>query len=194
MKDEMTVVAFLEAARQEVHDSILRAVGDRTHEQFLWRPNPEISNIACLLWHVVRIEDLTIQTRFRKAPLIYEAEGWVNRLGLDPRRPLGLTPEQLDAVTYHLEDFLPYAHKVWDNTSEVLKGMRNEDLEQPVNIEDLPQVTNVGALFHTVLVSHPWRHLGEILYIKQLQGWRYHLLGQPDGQLVVHAASEALKR
>jgi hypothetical protein len=179
MKDKTTAIEFLEAARQEVHDSILSNVTDRTHEQFLWRPNPETSNIAYLLWHLVRIEDLTIQTQFRKVPLIYEAEGWVNRLGLDSRRPLGLTPEQLDAVTYHLEDFLPYAHKVWNNTSEVLKGMQDEDLEQPVNIEDLPQVTSVGALFRMVLVSHPWRHLGEILYIKLLQGWRYHLQAKP---------------
>ena len=64
----MAVVAFLEAARQEVHDRILRDISDRTHEQFLWRPNREISNIAYLLWHLVRIEDLTIQTQFRKAP------------------------------------------------------------------------------------------------------------------------------
>jgi hypothetical protein len=172
----MSVVAFLEAARQEVHDRILRDVSDRTHEQFLWRPNPGISSIAYLLWHLVRTEDLTIQTQFKKAPLIYEAEGWANRLGIDPSLgPAGLTPDQLDAVVYRLEHFSPYAHAVWNNTSEVLKGMRNGDLERPLNILDLPQVTSVGALFRTVLVSHPWRHLGEILYIKQLQGWRYRL-------------------
>jgi hypothetical protein len=172
----MTVVAFLEAARQEVHDLILRAVSDRTDEQFVWRPNPDVSNMAYLLWHLVRIEDLTIQTQFRKAPLIYEAEVWADRLGLDPQlRPAGITPKQLDAVVYRLDDFLPYVHRVWNNTSEVLKGMQDEDLEQPVHIRDLPQVTTVGALFRTVLVGHPWRHLGEVLYIKQLQGWRYHL-------------------
>lgn len=172
----MTVVAFLEAACQEVHDRILRDASDCTQEQFLWRPSPQMSNIAYLLWHLVRIEDLTIQKQFNKAPLIYEAEGWANRLGLDPRlRPVGLSPEQLDAVVYRREDFLPYVDKVWHNTSEVLKGMRDDDLEQPVNMQDLPQVSNVGALFRTVLVSHPWRHLGEILYIKQLQGWRHHL-------------------
>jgi hypothetical protein len=175
----MTTIGFLEAARQEVQDSILRDVGDRTHEQFLWRPNPGMSNIAYLLWHLVRIEDITIQTQFRKAPLIYEAEAWVNRLGLDPRRPVGLTPEQLDAIVYRLEDFLPYAHNVWNSTSDVLRGMQDEDLEQPVDIEGLPQVTNLGALFRMVLVSHPWRHLGEIVYIKQLQGWRYHLQVNP---------------
>jgi hypothetical protein len=176
----MTVVAFLEAARQEVHDRILRDVSDRTHEQFLWRPNPGISNIAYLLWHLVRIEDLTIQTQFRKAPLIYEAEEWANRLGLDPRlQPVGLASEQLDAVVYRLEDFLPYAREVWNNTSRVLKDMQNEDLEQSVNVRDLPAVTSVGALFRTVLVTHPWCHLGEILYIKQLQGWRYRLHVNP---------------
>ena len=171
----MTVVAFLQEARQEVHDRILQDVSDRTQEQLQWRPNPETANIAYLLWHLVRIEDLTTQTQFRKAPTIYEAEGWANRLGLDPQLgPAGLTPEQRDALAYRLEDFLPYAHRVWDSTSEVLKGMRDEDLEQPVRIPDLPEATNVGALFRTVFVSHPWRHLGEILYIKQLQGWRYH--------------------
>jgi hypothetical protein len=138
-----------------------------------------MNNIAYLLWHVVRIEDLTIQSEFRQVPLIYEAEGWMNRLGLDPRRPVGLTPEQLEAVAYHLEDFLPYAHNVWNSTSDVLKTIREADLSQPVDIEGLPQVSNVGALFRTVLVSHPWRHLGEILYIKQLQGWRYHLQVKP---------------
>lgn len=194
MKDKTTAIAFLEAARQEVHDSILSNVTDRTHEQFLWRPNPETSNIAYLLWHLVRIEDLTIQTRFTKAPLIYEAEGWVNRLGLDSRRPLGLTPEQLDAVTYHLEDFLPYAHKVWNSTSDVLRGMQDGDLEQPMNVEDLPRVTNVGALLRTVLVNHPWRHLGEILYIKQLQGWRYHLHASPAAGRWPMEASKALSR
>lgn len=175
----MTAVAFLEAARQEVHDSILRDVGDRTHEQLLWRPSPGMSNIAYLLWHVVHVEDLTMQAQFRQAPLIYETGGWVNRLGLDPRRPVGLRPEQLDAVAYRLEDFLPYAHHVWKSTSDMLKGMQDEDLEEPVDIEGLPQVTTLGALFRTVLVSHPWRHLGEILYVKQLQGWRYDLQLKP---------------
>jgi hypothetical protein len=172
----MTVVAFLEASRQEVHDLILRAASDRTDEQFVWRPNPDVNNMAYLLWHLVRIEDITIQTQFRKAPLIYEAEGWADRLGLDPQlRPAGMTPKQVDAVVYRLDDFLPYAHRVWNNTTEVLKAMQDGDLEQPVKIRELPDVTTVGALFRTVLVGHPWRHLGEILYIKQLQGWRYHL-------------------
>lgn len=175
----MTAVDFLEAARQEVHDSILRNVGDRTHEQLLWCPNLEMNNIAYLLWHVIHTEDLTIQPEFRQVPLIYETEGWMNRLGPDPRRPVGLTSEQLEAVANHLEDFLSYAHNVWNSTSDLLKTMLEADLGERVDIEELPQITNVGALFRTVLVSHPWRHLGEILYIKQLQGWRYHLQVKP---------------
>jgi hypothetical protein len=60
-----------------------------------------------------------------------------------------------------------------------------------MNIEGLSQVTDVGALLRRVLVSHPWRHLGQILYIEQLEGWRYHLLGQRYGQEVIRAACEA---
>lgn len=44
--------------------------------------------------------------------------------------------------------------------------MQDKDLQWPVNVEGLSQVTDVEALLRRVLVSYPWR---------------YHLLGQRYG-------------
>jgi len=172
----MSAIDFIRLNLEQLHNHVLEDVSDRTPEQLVWQPNPDASNIAFLIMHMVRMEDGLIHRRFKNAPTIWEAEKWYEKLGMDPQKGItGYSSSELASLRFSLEDFLPYARKVFATTIEQLKSMKDEDLQTEMTLAHLPQVTDVASFFSLVVVGHLWWHLGEIMYIKGLQGWRYPL-------------------
>ncbi len=172
----MSAIDFIRLTLSQLHDHILEDVGDRTPEQLVWQPNSDASNIAFLLMHIVRLEDSVIQRRFKSAAPLWQSEKWFEKCGLDAELGItGYSAGQLASLRFSLEDFLPYARKVFAATIDHLSTMTDEDLKPTVSLPYLPQVTDVASLFSLLVVGHLWWHLGEILYIKGLQGWRYPL-------------------
>ena len=172
----MSAIDFIRLSLSQLHDHVLEDVADRTPEQLVWQPNPEASNIAFLLMHIVRLEDGVIQRRFKNAPTLWQSEKWYERCGLGAETGItGYSAQQLASLRFSLDDFLPYARKVFAATMDHLSTMSDEELKPEVKLAYLPQVTDVASLFSLMVVGHLWWHLGEILYIKGLQGWRYPL-------------------
>jgi DinB superfamily len=56
-----------------------------TDEQLRGRPSAGLNPVAWLLWHLTRIEDVTVNRLVRGIPEVLDRGGWLDRLGVESR-------------------------------------------------------------------------------------------------------------
>jgi hypothetical protein len=167
----MNTVEYFLAATKELHLRILDAVKDLTQEQLHFRPLNKGNPIAFIFWHAVRTEDSVINGLLQKKLPIWNAEGWDKKFGMDPRiQGTGMTAEQAASVRIQdLNEFLKYAQKVFQTTEAYVAGLKVEALDE---VRDLPVLgkRNLYQVIGGTVLSHGSNHIGEIWYLKGLQG------------------------
>jgi hypothetical protein len=167
----MSGINYFRSALKEMHKSYFDAVKDLTDEQLHFRPHDKGHHIAFALWHLVRTEDMVINFLVQKKNPIWNAEGWDKKLEMDPRaQGTGMTEQQAAAVRINnLQDFIGYIQSTFNASESWLETLKEVDLEQ---IQDLP-VLGKRSLYEVIggtTLVHSAEHLGEIWYIKGLQG------------------------
>jgi hypothetical protein len=171
--DPMSTAEYFHAATRDLHKSLYDAVKDLTAEQLHFRPIGKGNHIAFLFWHYVRTEDAVINGMFQKKPMIWNAEGWDKKFGLDPRaQGTGMTEDQAASLRItDLNAFLQYTQKVFQATESFIAEMKPETWSE---VRDLPMLgkRNGYQLVGGIVLTHGAEHLGEIWYIKGLQGMK----------------------
>ena len=167
----MSGINYFRSALKEMHKSYFDAVKDLTDEQLHFRPLDKGHHIAFALWHLVRTEDMVINFLVQKKNPIWNAEGWDKKLEMDPRaQGTGMTEQQAAEVRINnLQDFIGYIQSTFNASESWLETLKEVDLEQ---IQDLP-VLGKRSLYEVIggtTLVHSAEHLGEIWYIKGLQG------------------------
>jgi len=160
-------IEFIQAAITEFHRSIVTEVKDLTPEHLAWKPADGANPIGFIFWHITRTED-TIIHRFLGKPAIWESENWQEKTGM-PAPPKGHPPEEIEkAGALPLAQVMAYAEAVHKNTDEYLKTL--DDLK--LDFAPTPERPNftVGMMIRNFMIAHGWWHLGEIKYLKGLQG------------------------
>lgn len=165
----MTGTEFIRSAVDELHRAMLDDMRPLTREKLAWKPAPKANPIGFLFWHFTRTEDNNIQ-RLRGKPSIWESEGWHKKLGLDAQaQGTGFTEADAERVAQiPLEQMLAYAEKVIQSTSDLLKSLSDEQLDS-VPDPNSPRRTTASML-RNIILAHGWWHLGEIKYLKGMQG------------------------
>lgn len=153
----------------EMHGAMLADVRDLTPEQVTWKPAPGANPIGFLFWHYVRTEDNMIHAMMDK-PAVWESEQWYERLGLDSQaQGTGFAEPDVDrAASLPLADMLAYSERVFADTAEFLGRLDDGRLDFAPNPER-PRRT-WGMMLRNFIIAHGWWHLGEIKYLKGLQG------------------------
>lgn len=172
----MNAIEFLRAGLQEVHEALREDVTGTPPEWLTWRPTPDANHIGFLFWHVVRTEDNAIQRHVQRSPSLWETEQWYERWGLEPGAiGTGFTSEQVAKIVFPLDNVLLYAERVWANTDTVLQTLTDADLDREITMERGGQTVamSIGRYLRMTPLGHNYWHLGEIRYIKGLQGWRF---------------------
>ena len=169
----MGTVAFFRTAVKGFHASFRDAVKDLNAEQLHFRPLGKGNHIAFMLWHNVRTEDSVINFLVQKKPTIWNTEGWDKKFGMDPRvQGTGMTMEQAAAIRItDLGEFLKYTDtdNVFRATEAYLEIVKEEELEE---VRELPVLgkRSLSQVIGGVILQHGSGHLGEIWYVKGLQG------------------------
>jgi len=167
----MASIDYFRSAAKGLHQSLLDAVKDLTDEQLHFQPLDKGNHIAFTIWHSVRTEDLVINLMLRKAKPVWTEEGWDSRLGMDPRaQGTGMSAEEAAAVRIKdLGVFTEYMESAYKATDEYLNSLRDEDLAE---VRDMPMMGK-RSLYEAIggtILQHGAGHLGEIWYLKGLQG------------------------
>ena len=167
----MNAIQFIQSALFELNRSFVVEVEPLTPDQMLYRPTPEANSISFLLWHFPRVEDNIfhrVSTIDGTSP-IWESERWYERFGLkESDTGAGFTPDQVAGFKPDKEMLATYVEAVRLAVQEGLSSMTDDDLDRPLN-PDNPRLT-VGRQIQSVIVGHGFFHLGEIRFLKGLQG------------------------
>ncbi len=167
----MGTVEYFRSAIKDLHKSLSDSLKGLANEQLHFRPMGKGNHIAFTIWHYVRTEDTVINFLWQKKPPVWNAEGWDKKFGMDPRaQGTGMTAEQAAAVRIQeVEAFSKYMEKVFRASEAYMDGVKEQDLAE---VKDLPVLgrRSLYQVIGAIVLHHGAEHLGEISYVKGLQG------------------------
>jgi len=165
----MKAIQFILSTVNGMHQAMINDVKTLSLAQLTWKPAPGANPIGFLYWHTARVEDMAVAGWQKKVP-VWDEDKWYEKLGLDSKAYGGGFQEpDVDKVARLSADIvLAYVEKVFRNTGIYVQGLDEDKLDFPPNPER-PNVT-IGLMLGNYIIGHGWWHLGEIRYIKGMQG------------------------
>lgn len=167
-----TTHAILRSSLKSMHALLDKAVEGMTADQFNFRPQEGGVSAFFSLWHYVRTEDNIINFVTQGKPTVWLEGGYHEAFGL-PRNSqgTGMTEDEANAVLVHdVPRWLDYQQKVWEATDRYLANMSPQEFDQrQVTIKPLGPMSLWDGIYG-VCLSHGYRHVGEIEYVRGVQG------------------------
>jgi hypothetical protein len=124
-------------------------LNDMTEAQFRRIPRNCEHSIVWSIWHIARIEDITMNLLVAGGPQILNQDNWFERMKTTARD----TGNAMDAeevanlsATIDIEALRAYRLAVGRRTREIVKQLQPEDLKQQVNPARLQQMLDEGAV------------------------------------------------
>ena len=165
----MNAVQFIQSSLFEVFRSLLAESAPLGTDELLYRPTYEANSIAFLVWHFPRIADNTFNRSVNGSTPVWEYDKWYEKFGLEiTATGTGFTSDQVAAFKPNRELLTGYLESVQQSLDEGLSNMTPEDLDHPLDPEN-PRAT-VGRQIQSIIVGHGFFHLGEVRFLKGLQG------------------------
>ena len=165
----MNAVELVKIAVEDLHRGFQSEVAPLTPEQIVYRPNKEANTIAFLLWHFSQSEDNFVHRQVQHQAPLWEQEQWHQRLGLQPGDSgATLNAEQIGAFSPVKEELLAYNQRVLEAARAAISSLSDSDLDRLPNPER-PQMP-LGRGVANLILGHGFWHLGEIRFLKGLQG------------------------
>ena len=166
----VTLQEFIEEALTTAWDGLHRATEDLTLEQLRLRPSAGVNSIGFLLWHVSRVEDNFVQRFILRGDEVWSAGGWQEKFGYETRGiGTGFTEEDTEKVVIPAAAvMLGYLDEVNQRTRDYLKGLDWSTLPEKPRGDRFPEWSIQTILRQ--LIAHSNQHLGEINYVRGLQG------------------------
>ena len=160
---------FVQSAFRQLRREYEADLTELTQEQLAWSPGEDSNPIGAIHWHCMRILDGGIH-RITGTPNIFDRDGWQKRLHLDDVAAGSLLSDDTKGITKKLSisDTKEYGKQVWDELTEYLATLTEEELDRRVDPAN-PRRTVAQSLSYFSLQHVGW-HLGEIKYIRGLQG------------------------
>lgn len=118
--------------------------------EFRCVPPGEEHSIAWCLWHLTRIEDVTMSVLVCNAPQVFSSGGWELRLHA-PIRDTGneINLEMVGELSTKVafEELRAYRNAVGAQTQKVVSGLQTADLKRKTPPDRLQRLLDEGALF-----------------------------------------------
>ncbi len=167
----MGTLEFLRPNIKALHNNLMDAMKGLADEQLHFRPLGKGNHIAFIIWHAVRTEDSVMNFLLQKKAPLWNAEGWDKKFGMDPRaQGTGMTAEQSASLKISsLSDFLEYAKNVFKASEAYLETLNETELGRVEEFQYFGK-RSYGQVIGGVILQHGAQHLGEIWYVKGLQG------------------------
>lgn len=168
----MTPHSILRTSLPSMHALLDKAVEGMTAEQFNFRPSQGGVSAFFSLWHYVRTEDNIVNFVTQGRPTVWLDGHYDEHFALHrTSQGTGMTTEQANAVRIaDVAAWAEYQQRVWKATDDYLAAMSPEDFEQRrVTIKPLGEMSLWDGVYG-VCLSHGYRHVGEIEYVRGVQG------------------------
>ena len=144
-----------------------RSLEGLTQEDIAWKPGEHCNSIAFILWHATRVEDYFFTRVLQRKTALYEADGWMEKLGTPPDSGYGYTVEQLQSWPVpKLEDLRGYADAVRQSTLAYLEQLTPEKMLELVRPDRPPDT--IGGMLGRISTEIAL-HMGQIDYLRGLR-------------------------
>jgi hypothetical protein len=165
----MKAVDFIRESVAGLNSTIIDDVKELTAKQLAWKPAPKANPIGFLFWHFMRTEDNRFQD-LQGRPSIWKSEKWYEKLGMDAEaNGTGFQEPEVDKVAaLPMPQLMAYAERVAQSATDYLKSLEDAMLDHVPNSER-PRQT-IAVILRSFIIAHGWWHLGEIKYLKGMQG------------------------
>ncbi len=167
-------------------DEVLQDLSDQAAR---WIPPKMEHSIAWMIWHITRIEDMTMNTLVANEPQIFAQENWPARMNASVR-DTGNTMNAQEIAQLSAAIDLPalrdYRAAVGLRTREVIRQLPPELLKQKVSADRLKILADqgdvlpdayelleywsgrtIGGLLLMPATRHPFVHFNEAMRVKQ---------------------------
>jgi hypothetical protein len=120
---------------------------DLTKAEYAIMPTSKDETIAWVLWHIARIEDLTMNVLVAQQEQLFN-EKWHVRLNV-PITDTGnaLSDDEIMSLSKNLivEELLCYRNEVAKKTRTIIENLKAEDIKRKVNPADLKKILSIGG-------------------------------------------------
>lgn len=168
----MTPLEILRNGLRSMHQLLDKGVEGMTAEQLNFRPGEGGVSGFFSLWHYVRTEDNIVNFVVQGKPTAWLEGGYNDYFGL-PRNSQGTGMTEAEANAVQLQDvakWLEYQKRVWEATDAYLAAMSPEEFEaRRVTIKPVGEMSLWDGL-NGMCLSHGYRHVGELEYVRGVQG------------------------
>ena len=169
----MKAAELLHTIISEMNMVYVSDIKDLTAEQLAWKPATGANPIGFIFWHSMRIQDEMINDLMKK-PSVWKSRNWGGKLGLDEEaHGMGFKEPDVDKVAaLPLGELVDYARLVTQSTDDYLKSLDDDKLDALPDPEKPKR--SIAMILRNYILAHGWWHLGEIKYLKGLQGMPAH--------------------
>ena len=174
MSDAATTIFSL----QRNWDMVSTAVAGVDDATLVQMPNEQSNSIAWLVWHMTRVADRFIHTRFQDTGQLWTAGGWAGKFGMEASADefgMGWSTEQVSAwQSPPREVLMGYYDAVNDAARDYINGLDAEGLARQVPAA-APGTTMPVAEALGILVWDNIVHGGQVAYIRgYFEGMGWH--------------------
>ena len=130
--------SFADEALCGLSEGEMRAIPPKGEHSIVW-----------LIWHMARIEDVTMNLLVAGRPSVFEEANWQTRLGVSTRETgNALNPQEIASLSaaVHLNELRAYRDAVGLRTRSIAAGLRVEQMRQKVDPDRLEQIAAQGAV------------------------------------------------
>lgn len=165
---------------------------DLQRNEFAIMPTKKDETIAWVLWHIARIEDLTMNMLVAGKEQIFNDE-WKKRLNvMITDTGNALTDDEILELSQNVDiaELLKYRNKVAKSTREIVQGLTSEDMRRKVAAADINRILETGGVTEQedsiwlldfwgkkdvagILLMPPTRHV--ILHLNDCCKWKKYI-------------------
>jgi hypothetical protein len=122
---------------------------DMAEDQIRWLPENQEHSIAWNIWHIGRIEDVTMNILVSGGSQVLAQDDWLGRMNITYRHTGNLMDEaEVSELSkaIDIEALRAYRLAVGSQTREIVRGLRPEELKQKVDAARLQRLLDEGAV------------------------------------------------
>jgi len=167
MENSKKVTQFISKSVKGLHQTLFNEIIALTEENLIWIPNKKANPIGFIFLHFIRTEDNLVNGIEGKPPI------WNSTRFREDVPDFGRSDKfSIEAIKYlaqiPLKKVLLYGNQVTNNTDLFLATL--DDLRLETRPDTDGRQRTIETIFRAFILAHGWWHIGEIKYIKGLQG------------------------
>lgn len=167
-------------------------INDLNENEYSIMPKFKDETIAWVIWHIARIEDLTMNMLVARKDQLFNAE-WQSRMNASiTDTGNALTDDEIMCFSHSvdIQEMLCYWNAVAESTKEIVNNLQTEDMKRKFSSTDLERILDSGGVTEQkdsiwlldfwgnkdvagILLMPPTRHV--MLHLNDCCKWKEHI-------------------